>query len=107
MVVYRHMHQTHPVHHHPDIRWLVVVTMIITAAVVLFVYTMWDVTRPQPVLTVQVERQNKYIAELQSNITQLNSINQNLQKEIKNKNEDINRLQAEVLAAQAKNLPKN
>lgn len=96
------MHQTHPVRHHPDIRWIVVVTMLITTATVLFVYTMWDITRPQPVLSLQVNRQAEYIAELQSSLTQMTSINKNLQLEVKTKNEELVKLQAAVLAAQAK-----
>ena len=97
------MHHTPVAHlkHHPDLRWVIVVTILITTAVVLFVYTMWDLTRPRPVLSLQVERQADYIGELQSNITQLNSINQSLQTEVKNKNEEIVALQTSLLAAQA------
>lgn len=95
------MHHTTPVRHHPDIRWVIVVTMIITTAVVLFVYTMWDVTRPRPALVEQLNAQGKYIGQLQSTIVQLNTINDAFQGEINRNEQTIATLRTQLLAAQA------
>ncbi len=93
--------QHHPVthvRHHPDLRWVVVVTALITSALVLFIYTMWDVTRPRPVLVQQVEAQKEYIAQLQNTVTQLNTINTSLQAEVDKKNQEISQLNLQLVA---------
>lgn len=92
------MHQSTHVRHHPDIRWVVVVTVLITTTLVLFVYTMWDVTRPRPALAQQVASQQAYIAQLQGTVTQLTTINSALQAEVEKKGDEVAQLQVQLLA---------
>ncbi|OGH64879.1 MAG: hypothetical protein A2821_00170 [Candidatus Magasanikbacteria bacterium RIFCSPHIGHO2_01_FULL_41_23] len=93
------MHKATHIRHHPDIRWVVVVTVIITTALVLGLYTIGNLTKPVPALVLQNEQQQIYLHELSGAVKQLTAINQAMQEEIKNQNESIGVFRLELMTA--------
>ena len=92
------MHHTPLTHvkHHPDIRWIIVVTAFVTAALGLVVSSVWNITRPLPGVMMRANEQTTYLYQLQTQINQLSTINEALQKEIKKQNEMIAALKLQM-----------
>lgn len=90
------MHKTTPVRHHPDIRWVVVVTAIVVTALSLILFVVLNFTRTTPLLVMQNEQQAAYIQELTGAVKQLGIINGALQEEVKKQHEEIGALKAEL-----------
>ncbi len=76
--------ETLSVKHHPDIRWVVIVSVAITALVVgslAYISTSKKETTSSNITTIQAEK----FSELKQKVENLQKINENLQEELKAK----------------------
>lgn len=99
MVEYLYMYHTHPVRHHPDIRWIVVITILVGGASMLLFYNLFAYIRPVPAAVQQVEQQRYYLEQANETIIQLQKINHELQAEIIAQQKTIDQLRAQTLSA--------
>lgn len=97
------MHHTPitPVRHHPDLRWVIVVTAIVTSALALLIYSLSGLTRPAPAAELRANAQTTTISQMQTQIQQLGNINDALQAEIKSQATTIASLKLQILASTA------
>lgn len=89
-------HPVHHVKHHPDIRWVVVITVLIVGAGITLFYNLFGLSKPMPEAVRQVEQQKEYLEQANETIVQLKKINGDLQAEVKNQQQTIDTLRAQV-----------
>ena len=86
----------HHIKHHPDIRWVVVITVMIVGAGILVFYNLFGLSKPVPQAVQQVEQQRQYLEQANETILQLQKINGELQIEIKSQDTMIDSLRRQV-----------
>lgn len=89
-------HPVHHVTHHPDIRWIIVVTVLIVGAGILVFYNIFGYNKPVPQAVQQVEQQKQYLEQANETIIQLQKINGQLQIEVKAQQQVIDSLRTQV-----------
>lgn len=95
----------HHIKHHPDIRWVVVMTVLIVGAGILVFYNVFGFSKPVPQAVQQVEQQKQYLEQANQTIIQLQKINSEMQIEIKSQDTMIDSLrrQIQILSTTTKN----
>ncbi len=86
----------HHIKHHPDIRWIVVVTVLIVGAGILVFYNLFGISKPVPAAVQQVEQQKLYLERANETIVQLQKINGEMQIEIKSQDTMIDSLRRQI-----------
>lgn len=89
-------HPVSHIKHHPDIRWVVVMTILIVGAGILLFYNLFEYVRPVPAAVQQVEQQRYYLEQANQTIIQLQKINNQMQSEIMSQQKTINELRAQI-----------
>ncbi len=89
-------HPVHHIKHHPDIRWIVVITVLFVGAGIAIFYNLFGLSKPVPQAVQQVEQQRQYLEQANDTIIQLKKINGDLQTEVKTQQQVISTLRAQI-----------
>lgn len=104
--IYFMEHQpVHHVKHHPDLRWVIAMTVLVVGAGILVFYNIFGLSKPVPQAVLQVEQQKLYLEQANQTIIQLQKINNEMQIEIKSQDTMIDSLrrQIQILSTTTKN----